>query len=80
MAIIDTKKDESDKLWKPSLVNLYTDTDIWVLKRIGSEWIASRFPHKMGRPLMEPMIWNATNSKPFGRSRIKEPIRRVIQG
>ena len=80
MAIIDTKKDESDKLWKPSLVNLYTDMDIWVLKRIGSEWIASRFPHKMGRPLMEPMIWNATNNKPFGRSRIKEPIRRLIQG
>lgn len=80
MAIIDTKKDESDELWKPSLVNLYTDTDIWVLKRNGGEWIASRFPHKMGRPLMEPMIWNATNGKPFGRSRIKEPIRRLIQG
>ena len=29
---------------------------------------------------MEPMIWNATNSKPFGRSRIKEPVRRLIQG
>ena len=34
----------------------------------------------MGRPLMEPMIWNATSSKPLGRSRIKEPIRRLIQG
>jgi len=29
---------------------------------------------------MEPMIWNATSSKPFGRSRIKEPVRRLIQG
>jgi hypothetical protein len=29
---------------------------------------------------MEPLIWNATSNKPFGRSRIKEPIRRLIQG
>ena len=29
---------------------------------------------------MEPLIWNATSAKPFGRSRIKAPIRRLIQG
>jgi hypothetical protein len=29
---------------------------------------------------MEPLIWNATSNKPFGRSRIKEPVRRLIQG
>ena len=29
---------------------------------------------------MEALIWNATSDKPFGRSRIKEPIRRLIQG
>ena len=29
---------------------------------------------------MEALIWNATSAKPFGRSRIKEPIRRLIQG
>jgi hypothetical protein len=29
---------------------------------------------------MEPLIWNATSMKPFGRSRIKEPVRRLIQG
>jgi hypothetical protein len=34
----------------------------------------------MGRPLMEALIWNATSDKPFGRSRIKEPIRRLIDG
>ena len=28
---------------------------------------------------MEPLIWNATSKKPLGRSRIKEPIRRLIQ-
>jgi hypothetical protein len=29
---------------------------------------------------MVPFIWNPTSSKPFGQSRIKEPIRRLIQG
>jgi hypothetical protein len=29
---------------------------------------------------MEPLIWNATSDKPFGRSRIKEPVRRLIDG
>ena len=32
----------------------------------------------MGRPLMEPMIWNATSDKPFGRSRLKKAIRALI--
>jgi hypothetical protein len=36
--------------------------------------------HKMGRPLMEPLIYNPTSAKPFGQSRIKEPVRRLIQG
>lgn len=80
MAIIDSVKDESQKsTWTPSLINLYTDKDVWVLRRDGSKWSAERHPHKMGRPLMEPLIWNATTAKPFGRSRIKEPIRRLIQ-
>lgn len=80
MAIIDSRYDESDKLWRPSLVNFYDDHAVWVLSRSDSGWTASRNPHKMGRPLMEPMIWNPTSAKPFGRSRIKEPVRRLIQG
>lgn len=80
LAIIDTAYDESDKTWKPSILNMYTDTDIWEIVRNGTEWEAVQYPHIMGRPLMEPMIWNATMSKPFGRSRIKEPVRRLIEG
>lgn len=80
-AIIDTVQDnESAYTWRPSVVNFYTDTDVIVLKRNEDTWTATRFPHKMGRPLMEPLIWNSTSNKPFGRSRIKEPIRRLIQG
>ena len=82
MAIIDARQDESDKLWRPSIINIYTDTDIWVLRRPSgtTSWIAERHPQKMGRPLIEPLIWNATSKKPFGRSRIKETVRHLIQG
>lgn len=77
-AIVDTAPDNDTQIWTPSLLNLYTDTHIWVLTRNSDIWTATGYAHKMGRPLMEPLIWNATSDKPFGRSRIKEPIRRLI--
>ena len=79
MAVVDTMPDDK-MMWTPSLINLYTDTDIWVLRQSSQIWTAERHPHKMGRPLMEPLIYNPTSTKPFGQSRIKEPIRRLIQG
>ena len=80
-AIIDTQpNNEDDSTWMPSLIYYYTDTAVWVLRESYGEWIAEEYPHKMGRPLIEPLIWNATSNKPFGRSRIKEPIRRLIDG
>lgn len=80
-AIIDSIPDEAERgRWHPSLINLYMDDAIWVITRTGDFWNAEKRPHSMGRPLMEPLIWNATSAKPFGRSRIKEPIRRLIQG
>lgn len=80
-AIIDTVQDNiHEATWTPSLINYYTDTDVWTLTRTDNMWSAKRYPHKMGRPLMEALIWNATSDKPFGRSRIKEPIRRLIDG
>lgn len=81
-AIIDTVPTDEDELtWMPSLVNFYTDEYLWVLER-GEDmaWRATPHRHRMGRPLMEALIWNATSNKPFGRSRIKEPVRRLIQG
>ena len=81
MAIIDTRPSNDPEIdWEPSHVNLYTDDAIWELRSNGVYWTATRHPHRMRRPLMEPLIWNATSDKPFGRSRIKEPVRRLIQG
>lgn len=79
-AVTDTAPDNVNNVWIPSVINLYTDEAIWVLRRDGQLWSAEEHRHKMGRPLMEPLIYNPTSSKPFGQSRIKEPIRRLIQG
>lgn len=80
-AVIDSMPSNDDTIWTPSLINLYTDEYIWVLSRGDDQvWRATPYRHRMGRPLMEAMVWNATSNKPFGRSRIKEPIRRLIQG
>ena len=80
-AIVDTAQYNDDVTWQPSLINYYTQDAIWIIARsVDSIWRAVKRPHKMGRPLMEPLIWNSTSNKPFGRSRIKEPIRRLIDG
>lgn len=79
-AIIDSVPDNETKLFIPSLINYYTSDSIWVLQGSNGSWTATRYPHKLGRPMMEALIWNATSDKPFGRSRIKEPIRRLIDG
>lgn len=79
-AVTDTEPSDDELTWEPSMINYHTDEAVWVLKRDGQLWSAQKLPHKMGRPLMEPLIYNPTSSKPFGQSRIKEPIRRLIDG
>ncbi len=83
MAVIDTEPVTKDRtVWRPTLIRLDTDEAVWLLRRLPNrdDWTATRIKHKMGRPLMEPLIYNPTSAKPFGQSRIKEPIRRLIQG
>ena len=79
-AFEDARRDESDIEWSPEHVNFYTDTDIWQLNKEGGMWEAERTSHKFGEPLMVALIWDATHDKPFGQSRLKKPIRRLING
>lgn len=81
-AIVDSIPTNDETYWMPSLINYYTDDAIWVLERTEDSdiWYATEYKHILGRPMMEALIWNATSNKPFGRSRIKEPVRRLIQG
>lgn len=76
----DLRKDESDIEWSPTHVNFYTDSEIWQLERKGAKWSATPYRHDFGKPLMVPLVWDATHDKPMGQSRLKEPIRRLIQG
>lgn len=81
LAIIAMATDKVLNQERPVLLHLHTDSAVWELRRGKDDvWYAKEHTHAMGRPLMEPMIWNATAQKPFGRSRLKEPIRRLIQG
>lgn len=82
LAIIDSAKDDAkNENWRPSVVNLYTDAAVWVMIRDENDgWIANEYKNKMGRPLMEPLVWNATSAKPFGRSRLKYSVRKLIDG
>ena len=78
LAIIDTVPDEQFKgRWVPRLVNFYTDEAVIVLEMVQSQWRATRHRHRMGRPLMEPLIWNATGDKPRPL-RLKKAIRALI--
>ena len=80
MAVIETAREDRHREPEPSVIHLHLDYAVLVFVRSERTWTFTRYPHNMGRPLMEPLIWNATSRKPFGRSRIKEPIRRLIQG
>lgn len=81
LAVIDTAPSEKDPhVWTPSQINMYTDEYVWVLLRDGDRWSAQGYRHMMGRPLMEPLIWNATSAKPLGQSRLKARIRNMIDG
>lgn len=78
MAIMDTAPENNTDDWTPSVIRLDLEDEVVIFRRFESDWGYERFYHKMGRPLMEPLVWNATSAKPFGRSRIKFPIRQLI--
>ena len=81
LSVIDTvRNDVPDHIFVPSVLRFDTDTSLIMFRRLDNDWTMERYSHVMGRPLMEPMIWNATPAKPFGRSRLKKPVRELIKG
>ena len=81
LSIIDTIRDGVLRdTFTPSVIRFDTDEAVIIFRKYNDIWEMERHPHKMGRPLMEPMIWNATPAKPFGRSRLKKPVRELIKG
>ena len=79
--VVALAKLDYDREPAPSVIHLHTDSAVWVLRRSRyQDWYAEELPHEMGRPLMEPLIWDPTSAKPFGRSRLKKPVRELIRG
>ena len=81
MAIITTTPlNSAPDTQVPSVIYLHFDYSVIVLRRVDDEsFVATRYLHRMGRPLMEPLIWSPTSEKPLGQSRIKAPIRGLIR-
>ena len=76
LTVVDTQAEREGGEEQPVWVNLYTDTDVWEIKKTDRGWTSRRNPHKMGRPLIEPMAYKAnTTYRPFGRSRITRAVR-----
>lgn len=80
MAIIDSKKHESDFAYAPALVNLYTDDATWVLERTDGEWHARRARNGLGRCMATVMRNQPTNTQPLGTSRITRSVRALTRG
>lgn len=76
LTVIDVKKVEGSQEEIPVWVNLYTDTDIWEIKRReDGTWTSKRNPHGMGRPPIVALRYKPTLKRPFGKSRISRAVR-----
>ncbi len=78
MVVADKKKMRATEEFIPTAINLYTDTDVWEIELIDDQWIAQQKPHKMGRPLIEALVYRPTIDRPFGRSRITRDVMEII--
>ena len=64
-----------DRSGAPDEVALYTSSTTVHVDARGDGILIEDMPHRMGRPLMEAMAYNPTESKPFGQSRITRAVR-----
>lgn len=78
LVIADKQRKTISEEYEPTVVNLYTDTDVWVLVKEYGGWRAYQQPHSMGRPLMEALVYRPTLDCPFGRSRITSDVMEII--
>ena len=57
MAILDTApSNDNINNWTPSVIRLDTEDAMWILTRFEATWTAEKHPHKLGRPLIEPLV------------------------
>lgn len=78
LVVADRKKRRGTDDYDPVAVNLYTESDVWEIERTSDLWTAKQNPHKMGRPLIEALVYRPTIDRPFGRSRITRDVMEII--
>lgn len=60
---------------QPTRIDVFTDEAVVVMRAdAAGRWAAERREHGMGRCLMEPLAYDATLERPFGRSRITRAV------
>lgn len=67
--------DENDGT--PKDIGLYTDSETINITLVGDRAVIERYPHKIGRPLIFALIYNPTEEKPLGQSRITRAVRSI---
>lgn len=66
-----------DDTGAPDEIALYTDATTLHVDARDGELSIENLPHRMGRPLMEALAYNPTESQPLGQSRITNAVRSI---
>lgn len=77
LVVLDIEE-ELDGRRVPSYVTMYTDEATYSARKNGDNWIASKADNLLERPLLEPLRYHPTLSRPFGVSRINRSVRSLI--
>ena len=74
--IVVVERDNRPRKGQPTWLNVFTDTDVIRIVRHPDDWSWRAYysPHSMGRCLMEPLVYEATLDRPFGKSRITRAV------
>lgn len=79
MVVVESERPRGSKTRYPKHVQVITDTAlIEIVKDTGQHWYANYVRHSMGRVPMEPIAYNATLERPFGRSRITRTVMSLV--
>lgn len=74
LVVAESKAVPGTSTRKPSVIEVYKEDCVIVLRCADGMWQAEYLEHSMGRPLMEPMPYGATLERPFGASRISRSV------
>lgn len=77
ICVVDIDVDESGYR-VPTWVNMYTDDYTYSCRKVGETWHSDKAANPFGRPLMEPLRYRPSLTRPFGKSRINRTVRSLI--